>query len=79
REVSPALRRRVLRAWLGEASVVGLTDAHLRAADELVARGPDRTGVAVPGGLELVRLRGRLGVRPARFPRQQEAAPRVRR
>ena len=79
RGVPPALRRRVLRGWLREASVNGLTDAHLRAADELAAGGPDRTGVAVPGGLELVRSRGRLGVRTSQFPRSQEAAPRVRR
>jgi tRNA(Ile)-lysidine synthase len=74
-----ALRRRVLRAWLHDASVSGLTDAHLRAADLLAARGPDRTGVAVPGGLELVRSRGRLSLRPSRFPRTQEAVRRVRR
>ncbi|WP_300012677.1 tRNA lysidine(34) synthetase TilS [Pseudonocardia sp.] len=74
-----ALRRRVLRSWMHGASVTGLTDAHLRAADELAARGPDRTGVAVPGGLELVRARGRLSLRPSRFPHIQEDARRVRR
>ena len=56
--VPPALRRRVLRAWLAEAGVTGLTDAQLRAADVLAVRGPDRAGVAVPGGLELVRAHG---------------------
>jgi tRNA(Ile)-lysidine synthase len=75
----PALRRRVLRRWLHEAAVTGLTDAHLRAADTLAAGGPDRTGVAVPGGLELVRARGRLSLRPSRFPHTQEAVRRVRR
>jgi tRNA(Ile)-lysidine synthase len=60
----PALRRRVLRAWLAAASVTGLTDVHLRAADLLVARGPDRGGVALPGGLEVVRAHGRLLLRP---------------
>jgi tRNA(Ile)-lysidine synthase len=59
--VPPALRRRVLRSWLG---VSGLTDAHLRAADDLAAHGPDRVGPALPGGLELVRAHGRLSVRP---------------
>ncbi|MDT7553613.1 MAG: tRNA(Ile)-lysidine synthase [Pseudonocardiales bacterium] len=63
-----ALRRRVLRLWLAAAGVTGLTDAHLRAADVLAARGPDRAGVAVPGGLELVRAHGRLGIRPVRWP-----------
>jgi tRNA(Ile)-lysidine synthase len=66
-DVPPALRRRVLRAWLALADVTGLTDAHLRAADVLAARGPDRAGVAVPGGLELYRAHGRLGIRPVRW------------
>jgi tRNA(Ile)-lysidine synthase len=63
----PALRRRVLRAWLAAASVTALTDEHLRAADVLAGRGPDRVGVALPGGLELVRARGRLTLRPVRW------------
>ncbi|MBV9922859.1 MAG: tRNA lysidine(34) synthetase TilS [Pseudonocardia sp.] len=66
--VPAALRRRVLRAWLTAAGVTGLTDNHLRAADVLAARGPDRAGVAVPGGLELFRAHGRLGIRPVRWP-----------
>lgn len=67
-DLPSAVRRRVVRAWLRAAGVDGLTDAHLRAADGLVARGPDRVGVAVPGGLELVRDHGRLGLRPVRWP-----------
>jgi tRNA(Ile)-lysidine synthase TilS/MesJ len=63
-----ALRRRVLRAWLAAASVTGLTDEHLRAADALAVQGPDRGGVALPGGLELVRGRGTLSLRPIRWP-----------
>jgi tRNA(Ile)-lysidine synthase len=66
--VPAALRRRVLRAWLATAGVTALTDEHLRAADVLAARGPDRGGVALPGGLELVRARGRLFLRPVRWP-----------
>ncbi len=66
--VAPALRRRVLRAWLTDLGVRGLTDEHLRAADVLAGRGPDRGGVALPGGLELVRARGRLTLRPIRWP-----------
>jgi len=67
-DVPPALRRRVLRAWLAAAGVTGLTATHLHAADALAARGPDRAGVAVPGGLELFRASGRLGTRPVRWP-----------
>jgi tRNA(Ile)-lysidine synthase len=67
-QVAPALRRRVLRAWLATAGVTALTDTHLRSADVLAAQGGDRGGVAVPGGLELVRERGTLSVRPVRWP-----------
>ena len=67
-DVPPALRRRVLRAWLAAAGVTGLTATHLHAADVLAAHGPDRAGVAVPGGLELYRAHGRLGIRPVRWP-----------
>jgi tRNA(Ile)-lysidine synthase len=63
-----ALRRRALRAWLAAAGVTGLTDEHLRAADVLAGQGPDRGGVALPGGLELVRARGRLFLGPVRWP-----------
>ena len=66
--VPPALRRRVLRGWLAAAGVTGLTATHLHAADALAAHGPDRAGVAVPGGLELYRAHGRLGIRPVRWP-----------
>ncbi|WP_344416304.1 tRNA lysidine(34) synthetase TilS [Pseudonocardia ailaonensis] len=63
-EVPAAVRRRVLRAWLGDQGVTALTDAHLRAADALVVdRG--RGGPRVPGGLDLVRTHGRLVLRPA--------------
>jgi len=63
-----ALRRRVLRAWLVAAPVRALTDEHLRAADVLAGQGADRGGVALPGGLELVRRHGRLFLRPVRWP-----------
>jgi tRNA(Ile)-lysidine synthase len=65
---APAVRRRVLRAWLLASAVTALTDMHLRAADVLAAQGPDRGGVALPGGLELVREHGRLVLRPVRWP-----------
>jgi tRNA(Ile)-lysidine synthase len=67
RDVAPALRRRVLRGWLTGAGVTGLTEEHLRAGDLLAAQGPDRGGVALPGGLELVRARGRLSLRTVRW------------
>jgi tRNA(Ile)-lysidine synthase len=65
--VPAALRRRVLRSWLTAAGVTALTDEHLRAADDIAGQGPDRGGVALPGGLELVRAHGRLSLRPIRW------------
>jgi tRNA(Ile)-lysidine synthase len=59
-----AVRRRVLRAWLLAAGVTGLTDGHLRAADALVGAWRGQGGVALPGGLDVVRERGRLLLRP---------------
>ena len=58
--------------------VTALTDAHLRAADVLAAPGPDRAGVALPGGLELVRAHGRLTLRPARWSTAVAPSPRGR-
>jgi tRNA(Ile)-lysidine synthase len=67
-DVPAAVRRRVLRAWLAASDVTALTEEHLRSADVLAGGGPDRGGVALPGGLELVRTRGRLFLRPVRWP-----------
>ena len=84
-DLVPAVRRRVLRAWLLGRGVTGLTATHLAAADVLAARGPDRGGVALPGGLEVLRARGTLSVRKAGWPADrpcphaQEDAHRVRR
>jgi tRNA(Ile)-lysidine synthase len=64
-DLPAAIRRRVLRAWLLGRGVTGLTATHLAAADVLAGRGPDRGGVAVPGGLELVRTRGTLSLQTA--------------
>jgi tRNA(Ile)-lysidine synthase len=64
-----ALRRRALRAWLLAAGVTGLTDLHLRAADDLVGRWRGQGAVALPQRLELVREHGRLRVRTAAWPR----------
>jgi tRNA(Ile)-lysidine synthase len=55
-----ALRRRVLRGWLIRAGVPELTDAHLRAADDLVGRWRGQGGVPLPGGLVARREHGRL-------------------
>jgi tRNA(Ile)-lysidine synthase len=64
-----AVRRRALRAWLLTAGVTGLTDLHLRAADDLVGRWRGQGAVALPQRLELVREHGRLRVRTAAWPR----------
>jgi tRNA(Ile)-lysidine synthase len=56
------LRRRVLRRWLLAAGVSELTDAHLRAADDLIGRWSGQGALALPGALELLRAQGRLRV-----------------
>ncbi|MDT7741090.1 MAG: tRNA(Ile)-lysidine synthase [Actinomycetota bacterium] len=58
-----AVRRRVLRAWLSGAGVRGFDDAQLRAVDALVARWRGQGPPSLPGGLEVIRVRGRLTVR----------------
>ncbi|MGH3832890.1 MAG: tRNA lysidine(34) synthetase TilS [Pseudonocardiaceae bacterium] len=57
-----ALRRRVLRRWLLDAGVTGLTDAHLRAADDLIGRWSGQGAPRLPGARDLVRAQGRLHV-----------------
>jgi tRNA(Ile)-lysidine synthase len=57
-----ALRRRVLRRWLLDAGVVELTDAQLRAADDLIGRWSGQGALRLPGALELLRAQGRLHV-----------------
>ncbi|MEU8631633.1 tRNA lysidine(34) synthetase TilS [Amycolatopsis sp. NPDC048633] len=57
-----AIRRRVIRRWLLQSGVRELTDAHLRAVDDLVARWRGQGGVWLPGNLEARRCRGRLCV-----------------
>jgi tRNA(Ile)-lysidine synthase len=64
-----AVRRRALRTWLGAHGADGLTDPHLRAADDLVGRWHGQGAVALPRRLELVREHGRLRVRTAAWPR----------
>ncbi|TCK01140.1 tRNA(Ile)-lysidine synthase [Nocardia alba] len=64
----PALRRRVVRAWLADQGVTGLVNAHLQAIDELVSNWHGQGGVAVAGGssdhrLVVTRERGTLAVR----------------
>jgi hypoxanthine phosphoribosyltransferase len=70
-----AVRRRALRSWLAVAGVIGLTDGHLRAADDLVGRWHGQGAVALPQRLELVRERGRLRVRTAAWPRADRRVP----
>jgi tRNA(Ile)-lysidine synthase len=65
------VRRRALREHLLAAGATAVTDAHLRAAAALAeppAGRPVRRTVALPGGLELLRERDRLVLRPARWP-----------
>jgi tRNA(Ile)-lysidine synthase len=61
-QVPAALRRRVLRRWLLDAGVAELTDAHLRAADNLIGRWSGQGAVRLPGDVELFRAHGRLQV-----------------
>ncbi|GLZ40344.1 tRNA(Ile)-lysidine synthase [Actinokineospora sp. NBRC 105648] len=55
-----AVRRRVLRTWLIKAGVAELTDAHLRAVDELISGWHGQRGIGLPGGLVARRAHGRL-------------------
>jgi tRNA(Ile)-lysidine synthase len=57
------LRRRALRRWLLDAGVPELTDAHLRAADDLVGRWSGQGAVRLPGDVQIYRVRGRLQLR----------------
>ncbi len=61
-EAPAALRRRVLRRWLLDAGVAELTDAQLRAADDLIGRWSGQGAVRLPGGVELFRSHGKLHV-----------------
>jgi tRNA(Ile)-lysidine synthase len=60
-----ALRRRVLRGWLGGAGVPDLQAVHLHAVDALVTRWRGQGAVALPGGAGVVRASGRLVLRPS--------------
>jgi tRNA(Ile)-lysidine synthase len=64
----PAVRRRALRAWLGECGVTGLTAVHLHAAEGVLTDGSGVASVALPGGLELIGAHGRLVLRPVGWP-----------
>ncbi|RRO17249.1 tRNA lysidine(34) synthetase TilS [Saccharopolyspora rhizosphaerae] len=65
RPLPAAVRRRVLRDWLAEEGVPEMTDAHLRAADGLVADWRGQGGPALPGDFVLRRAHGRLRVETA--------------
>lgn len=58
----PAVRRRVLRCWLLSQGVPALTDAHLRACDDLIGKWRGQGGHALPGHFVLRRLHGTLQV-----------------
>ena len=60
-EVAPAVRRRVLRAWLLAGGARGLTDRHVRGVEALVSAWHGQGGVAVPGSRPGHRLFARRG------------------
>jgi len=60
----PSVRRRVLRGWLTDRGVSGLTDAQLRQADDLVGRWRGQGEIALPGQWVLARRQGRLVLQP---------------
>jgi len=60
----PSVRRRVLRGWLTERGVTGLTDAQLRQADDLLGRWRGQGEIALPGQWVLARRQGRLVLVP---------------
>jgi tRNA(Ile)-lysidine synthase len=72
----PAIRRRVLRAWLHARGARELTDAHVRAVDRLVATWRGQGAPPLAGGLEVVRAHGRLRVAPAGPPADRPPVPR---
>jgi len=64
---APAIRTRVLRAWLRAAGVTASTAPHLTALDATVDDWHGQGPVALPGGLAAFRRHGRLHLgRPAR-------------
>ncbi|MFC7341116.1 tRNA lysidine(34) synthetase TilS [Saccharopolyspora griseoalba] len=65
RDFPAAVRRRALRDWLFAEGVGELSDAHLRAADALVANWRGQGGPALPGDFVLRRAHGRLRVETA--------------
>lgn len=60
-----AVRRRVLRTWLGAHGATALTDAQLRWTDELLGAWHGQGGVSVGGGLVVARRSGRLSTTAA--------------
>jgi tRNA(Ile)-lysidine synthase len=59
-----ALRRRVLRGWLGAGGVPDLQAVHLHAVDALLVRWRGQGRVDLPGGAGVVRASGRLVLQP---------------
>jgi tRNA(Ile)-lysidine synthase len=63
-----AVRRRVLRGWLLAAGVPDLQAVHLTAVDALLTRWRGQGPVGLPGRVAVVRVSGRLVLRPADDP-----------
>ncbi|WP_316671044.1 TilS substrate-binding domain-containing protein, partial [uncultured Propionibacterium sp.] len=59
----PALRGRIVRAWLGGAGVAEPSAAHTGAVLALVEDWHGQKGVDLPGGVRVVRAGGVLGLR----------------
>jgi tRNA(Ile)-lysidine synthase len=63
-DLPAALRRRVLRGWLGDAGVPDLQAVHLAAVDALLTDWHGQGRVDLPGGAGVVRTSGRLVLLP---------------
>ncbi|MDD7938740.1 tRNA lysidine(34) synthetase TilS [Actinomycetospora lutea] len=71
----PAVRRRVLRAWLTAAGARELSDAHVRAVDSVVAHWRGQGVPPLPGELVVVRAHGRLRVLVGQMAPARPAGP----
>jgi tRNA(Ile)-lysidine synthase len=67
-DAPPAVRRRVLRGWLLAAGVPDLQAVHLSAVDALLTRWRGQGPVDLPGRVAVLRVSGRLVLRPAGDP-----------
>jgi tRNA(Ile)-lysidine synthase len=64
KELAPALRTRVLRAWAHAAGAAPLTATHTTALDELITDWHGQGPIDLPGGFAVARESGRLTMNP---------------